>query len=183
MRSRLPSRPGSPTRTKLCSPEATSAWFPPSRSPSPLRGSALLGARRDGPETPAQRDRETRRVRPSPPLALRSVLTGRGPLLACSAVSWGDCPDTVPSGRPGASVAFTSRPVPRFRCGSLVSPLGAGRLCLRRRCSRTAGRAPGAEGGRAGGSRCFCGSIWETESRRLAPILHEGLAPLQVLAV
>lgn len=40
---------------------------------------ALAG---DGPETPAQRDRETRRERPSPPLALRSVLTGRRRLLA-----------------------------------------------------------------------------------------------------
>ena len=35
---------------------------------------------------------------------------------------------------------MTSRPVPCFRCGSLVSSLGAGSLCFRRRGSRPTSR-------------------------------------------
>lgn len=52
----------------------------------------------------------------------------------------------MPSGRLGALAAVTSQPVSRFRCGSLVSPLGAGGLRLRRRCSRTTCKALSARG-------------------------------------
>lgn len=52
----------------------------------------------------------------------------------------------VPSGKPSALIAVTSHPVPRFRCESLVSPLGAGSPHLRRRGSRATGGTPRARG-------------------------------------
>lgn len=74
----------------------------------------------------------------------------------------------MPSGRPGTSVRVTSRPVPSFRCGILVSPLGAGNLLLRRQGSRLAGGALRAGGRQVGGSHSLCDSTVKTENRMLS---------------
>ncbi|KAK2500843.1 LOW QUALITY PROTEIN: hypothetical protein MC885_002612, partial [Smutsia gigantea] len=114
---------------------------------------------------------------PSPPLALRSVLTGRRRRLESSAFRRRGY--AVPSGRPSALVAVTSRPVPSFRCGSLVSPLGAGSPHLRRRGSRLTGGTPRARGRPRWWEAL---SLWRCLGHRhqkADSALHDRLAPHQ----
>ncbi|XP_045848919.1 collagen alpha-1(III) chain-like [Meles meles] len=140
---RLPSWPGSPSNRPSSAPQR-----PPQPASRP-RGAPHLSGALPPPGAGRGRRRETgkrgARRRPLPsPFGVSSQAAGDYWLEAPSVGE--DGLDTVPSGRPDAPAAVTSQPVPRFRCGSLVSPLGAGGLCLRRRRSRTTGRAVGTRG-------------------------------------
>lgn len=85
--SRLPSRPGTPSNRPSSAPQRPRQPGSRPRGAPHLSGAVRpLGARGTA-QSPRRRDTETRREKPSPPLALRSALTGRRRLLVGAAVS------------------------------------------------------------------------------------------------
>lgn len=149
--SRIPIWPGSPGNRPRSAPQRPPQPGSRPRGAPHLSGTlSPLGARWGWPRDPARGATRKLGARgqalPSP---FRASSQAASDYWCAPPSVREDGEDAVPSGRPNALAAVTSRPVPRFRCGSLVSPLGAGSLHLRRRGSRPAGGALRA-GGRLG---------------------------------